>query len=112
MKDYKTINKEDLKRKLGQKDVQVINVLEEEYYNLGLIKGSRRIPLSKLPSRLSELNSSGEVVTYCASYNCSASREAAELLAKQGYNVSVYEGGLKEWKASGLPVEGGVTKAA
>ena len=46
-----------------------------------------------------------EIVTYCAGTPCNASRKAAELLAENGYKVSVYEGGIKEWTSNNLPVE-------
>ena len=85
--------------------VQLINVLDPQYYTLGIIKGSLKIPLAELEKRCSELDKSKEVVTYCAGGSCDASRKAAELLAKKGFKVSAYEGGIKEWAAAKLPVE-------
>lgn len=99
-----TISKEDLLSRLGQ--VQVVNVLEPEHYALGVVRGSLKIPLSQLDERMGELNKDREVVTYCASRQCTASRHAAEKLAAAGFRVRAYEGGIKEWKEAGLPVEG------
>ena len=98
-----TISKEVLKQRLG--NVQVVNVLEPEYYKLGMIPGSRKIPLSQLEGRTGELDKSKEVVTYCANTQCSASSEAAKVLAERGFNVRAYEGGIQEWKDAGLPTE-------
>ncbi len=104
--DVKTITKEELSAKIASGDsVQIVNVLSPDYYKLGVIKGSKKIPLNELDKRLGELDKSKEVVTYCANYKCSASREAAKKLSKLGFNVRAYEGGAKEWKESGLPLD-------
>jgi rhodanese-related sulfurtransferase len=104
--DFKTITKEELSAKIASgASVQIVNVLSPDYYKLGVIKGSKKIPLNELDQRLGELDKDKEVVTYCASYKCSASREAAKKLAKLGFNVRAYEGGAKEWKEAGLPIE-------
>jgi len=97
------IRREELKQQLGQ--VQVVNVLEPENYKLGLIQGSKKIPLSQLDQRAGELDKDREVVTYCANPQCSASKRAAEKLAAKGFKVKAYEGGIQEWKAAGLPTE-------
>ncbi len=103
--DVAAITKEQLQKKIQAGNVQVVNVLDPKWYELGFIKGSQKIPLKELDTRAGELDKSKEVVTYCASTECSASREAAEKLAAKGFKVSAYEGGIKEWKASGLPTE-------
>ena len=100
-----TITKEELLKKMKEGKVQVVNVLDPEWYKLGIIQGSMRIPLDALDQRLSELDRSREVVTYCANTQCTASSEAAKKLAKEGFKVRAYEGGIKEWKEAGLPTE-------
>lgn len=100
-----TITKEELLKKMKEGKVQVVNVLDPEWYKLGLIQGSQKIPLSELAKRLGELDKSKEVVTYCANTQCTASSEAAKKLAKEGFKVRAYEGGIKEWKEAGLPTE-------
>lgn len=102
----KLITKEQLNKKMqANESVQIVNVLDPQYYNLGFIKGSKRIPLDQLDGRLGELDKLKEVVTYCASSECHASKNAAKLLAGKGFRVSAYEGGIKEWKVAGLPTE-------
>lgn len=76
---------------------------------LGLIQGSRKIPLAELDQRVGELDKARDVVTYCASDQCNASKQAAEKLVAQGFKVRAYEGGIKEWKEAGLPLEPAVT---
>ena len=104
--NIKTITKEKLVGKLeNAQSVQVINVLDPSHYDLGSIKGSNKIPLDELDKRMQEIDKNKEVVTYCAGYECPASRKAAEKLAAQGFNTCAYEGGIKEWKEAGLPIE-------
>jgi len=103
--DVKAVSKEELVQGIKQGNVQVVNVLEPEWYKLGIIKGSQKIPLTQLDKRLGELDRSKAVVTYCANTQCTASSEAAKKLAAQGFNVRAYEGGIKEWKEAGLPTE-------
>jgi rhodanese-related sulfurtransferase len=105
-----TMDALNAKMKAGE-SFQLLNVLDPQYYNLGVIKGSRKIPLAELERRSRELDKSKEVVTYCADTSCSASRKAAELLAAKGFKVSAYEGGIKEWVAAKLPVEAATTPA-
>ena len=104
---FKTITKEQLKDMIGNQDVLVINVLEEDAYRKSHIKSSISIPLAKLTcGEYGKLDSKKKLVTYCASYQCSASRQAAEFLMENGFDSYAYEGGMKEWTESGLPLEG------
>ena len=104
--DVKTISKEQLFQKMQKGEpVQIVNVLDPEYYKLGIIKGSKKIPLDQLDKRLSELDKNKEVVTYCANTKCTASRMAAEKLSAAGFDVKAYEGGAQEWVDSKLPID-------
>ena len=106
----KTMSKNELRAKLGSPGVVVVNVLEPEAYGKIHIKGSISIPKGQLQEgRWRELDRGKEIVTHCSSYTCNASREAAEFLEKQGYNVRAYEGGMREWAESGLPTEGSLS---
>jgi len=100
-----SISKEELRDKLEHGNVQVINVLAPEHYALGMIQGSTAIPLKELESRLEELDQAREVITYCAGGECTASRQAADLLKRHGYKARAYEGGIEDWKEAGLPME-------
>jgi rhodanese-related sulfurtransferase len=101
-----TINKDQLLGKIkSNSGVQIVNVLSPEHYGEGFIKGSKKIPLNQLDGRLGELDKTKEIVTYCASYDCSASLKAAEKLAAKGFKVKAYEGGIKEWSEAGLPID-------
>jgi rhodanese-related sulfurtransferase len=48
-----------------------------------------------------------EIVVYCSNLDCHASQGAIKKLLELGYRrVSHYPGGLIDWEAAGLPVEG------
>lgn len=103
----RSVNKEQLNEMIGMANVTIINVLEEDLYRLSHIKNSVSIPLEKLThGEYSKLDKSKKIVTYCASYWCSASKQAAEFLREKGFDSYAYEGGMKEWIESGLPLEG------
>ena len=47
------------------------------------------------------------VVVYCSDAHCQASPQAGRMLEEMGYtDVLHYPGGKKEWRGSGLPLEG------
>ena len=104
--EMKCITKNDLcEMMMKGRRVQLVNVLEPKQHDLGVIKGSHRIPLSELEKRCCDLDKAAEVVTYCADSSCSKSRQAAQILGAKGFKVCCYEGGVTEWKASGLPMD-------
>ena len=104
--DAKVITIDALNDKIKNgKPFQLINVLDPQYYTLGLITGSLKIPLAELETASAELDKTQEIVTYCADSSCNASRVAAELLAKKGFDAGADVGGIQEWAEAKLPVE-------
>jgi rhodanese-related sulfurtransferase len=58
------------------------------------------------PRRIPDLAT--EVVVYCAGPDCDSSVEVAQRLVELGYaNVLHFSGGKQDWRAAGLPLEGG-----
>lgn len=101
------IGKEELKLRMDRGSVTVVDVLSRKSFDDLHIKGSIWIPFDQIEMNGWEiLDRKKAVVTYCANYNCSASKRAAAIIALHGYEVFAYEGGIQEWADSGLPVEG------
>ncbi len=102
-----TITKEELKKKMDNREVTVIEVLSKESYNKGHIRGAINIPLEKIGKEARERFDKDEpLVVYCSNYDCTASPSAAKKLETLGFtNVYDYEGGKEEWKQAGLPIE-------
>lgn len=106
----KSISKDELVSRLGSSGLVIVNVLAAPAYEKTRIKGSVSIPRMELENgRWKELDRSKEIVVHCSSFECGASRTAADFLEAKGFNVKAYEGGIKEWAEAGLPMEGTVS---
>ena len=107
MNEIKQISVTELQKKLDDPNTIIVNVLAQNYYDDCHIKGSICIPLAELKNRAQELDKNKNIVVYCASYSCPASKEAYKLLHSLSFeNLVAYEGGTKEWKEKKLPTEG------
>jgi rhodanese-related sulfurtransferase len=61
-----------------------------------------RLAARRIPNRETE------IVVYCAGSDCDSSVEVAQRLVELGYaNVLHFSGGKQDWRAAGLPLEGG-----
>src|SRR5579875_468498 len=80
----------------------VVDVREPEEYMAGHVPGARLIPLGELPARAGELPRSRRVYVICASGNRSA--QAAQWLARSGWDAVSVAGGTSAWQRSGNPV--------
>jgi sulfur-carrier protein adenylyltransferase/sulfurtransferase len=90
------ISVEELKKKLDAKeDVFVLDVREPHEYQICNI-GGNLIPLGELPKRVSELDSSRNIVAHCKSGKRSS--DAVEFLRKAGFTkVQNLTGGIMAW---------------
>jgi molybdopterin/thiamine biosynthesis adenylyltransferase/rhodanese-related sulfurtransferase/molybdopterin converting factor small subunit len=97
--DMRTITATALKQRLDKgEDVAILDVREPQEFELCRIPGSRLVPLGELPARLSELDSTKELVVHCRTGKRSA--QAIELLQRAGFTGSLLanlEGGIDAW---------------
>ena len=104
-----TISTAELAKRIKQPGAfEFWNVLTQEYYSRENIKGSRHVPLDQIGREVATKNfpRDTEIVVYCGGPKCPQSHMAADKLKAFGFtNVKVYEGGLEEWEAAGLPIE-------
>ncbi len=98
---------EDLRRRLREEDVTLVDVRPADEYAAGHIPGAVSIPVPELRRRLGELPRDREVVAYCRGRYCMFSLDAVTLLRQHGYRARRAHEGLPDWKAAGLPVETG-----
>ena len=103
----KTIKLDELKKKLDNENVKLIEVLDEDAYKKEHIKGAINIPLERIGTEAKDrFNMNDEIVVYCSNFDCSASPTAAKKLSNLGFkNVYDFEGGKKQWKEADLPME-------
>jgi rhodanese-related sulfurtransferase len=108
---FRVIDLAALKAKIDQKGrkLQLWNVLPREYFKADEnIPGSKWLPVDILEGTVDSVNvkKDDEIIVYCAGADCIASKKAFDILSKKGFkNLLLYEGGLKSWKASSLPLE-------
>jgi len=80
----------------------ILDVRQPDEWNEVHVPGSTLIPLDQLEARLNEVPKDKEVVVICRSGN--RSQPGRDALKAAGFTqVTSVTGGLKEWKAAGLP---------
>src|SRR5271154_6512399 len=86
----------ELKRRLDAgEDLFVLDVREPHEYQIANL-GAKLIPLGDLPARVSELDSSREIVVHCKGGG--RSQKAAEFLAQSGFKkLHNLAGGINAW---------------
>jgi rhodanese-related sulfurtransferase len=100
---YITIDEVYARVQAHDTDMLLVNVVDEEYYNLGFITGSLKIPWDTLAGRLVELDRERHIVLYCR--KGVRSESAYTTLVDNAFPlVWVMEGGIEKWLAAGYPV--------
>lgn len=105
--ELEPVSMKELRRRMRDGDVTVIDVRPEEEYRAGHIPGALAIPVAHLKRRLPEIPKNRDVVAYCRGPYCVYSVEAISILRKHGYRARRASEGLPDWRASGLPVASG-----
>ncbi len=100
------ISREELKEKLERgDDFKLVMTLSQWAYNAQHIPGS--INIDRLEDVTKFLKPEDEIVVYCSDQACIASQVAYRILDGNGYtNIRRYSGGLSDWSAAGLPLDG------
>jgi sulfur-carrier protein adenylyltransferase/sulfurtransferase len=92
------LNPEDAKKLINENEVYIIDVREEWEYEICKIEGSILIPLSKISSKLNNIDKSAVKLIYC--HHGIRSRNALEFLKMNGHeNLYNLEGGIDNWAA-------------
>lgn len=96
-KGVRQMNTTDLKKIIGDKNRQYIDVRTPMEYRGNHIKGFKNIPVSDLRQRLTELSKDKEIIVICQSGM--RSNKASKLLKKAGFNQVInIQGGMASWK--------------
>jgi rhodanese-related sulfurtransferase len=105
------IGREELRQKVESGEAFVlVDALPPIAFAASRLPGAVNIPPDSVDGRaerrIPDLET--EVVVYCANPDCESSVEVAARLVELGYaNVKHYSGGKDDWRAAGLPLEGG-----
>lgn len=92
----KEISAIDLKRLIDAHErLQILDVREQQEFDLCRIEGSTLIPLGELEKRAGELSKDAKVVAICQMGGRSA--RAVEILSSMGFDARNLKGGLRAW---------------
>lgn len=100
-----TITRDQLRKRLRDGDVVVLDVRPVAEYDAGHIRGALSIPVKDLRSRLKEVPLGSDVVAYCRGPFCVYADDAVRLLSESGRTAVRLEDGYPEWAAARLPVD-------
>lgn len=103
-KEFKRISVEELRTRLEQGRVVLLDVRPPSEYAAGHLPQAVSIPLDELERRVSELPRRCTIVAYCRGPYCVLADEAAEKLTRQGRRVLRLEEGVLEWQQAGYPL--------
>ena len=98
------IGPEELRQRLQEGDVMVLDVRPTEEYRAGHIPGALSIPIDDLEARLAELPRRRESVAYCRGPYCVMALDAVTLLREHGFVAHRLEQGILDWRARGWRV--------
>jgi rhodanese-related sulfurtransferase len=91
---------------LARGEVELIDVREPYERDAGHIPGSRHVELAQLSASAEKLPTDRPLVFQCRVGGRSAM--AAFAFRRAGFDAHNLDGGIVEWEASGLPVEGSI----
>jgi rhodanese-related sulfurtransferase len=95
----------ELRERLNQGRVVVLDVRPETEYHAGHIRGALSAPLEELESIAPTLSKRREVVAYCRGPYCVYADDAVRLLRARSFRARRLDVGFPEWRRAGLPVE-------
>jgi rhodanese-related sulfurtransferase len=93
---------------LAEGEVELIDVRERYEREAGHIPGSRHVELGRLADSADELTPERPLVFHCRVGSRSAM--AAFAFRRAGFDAHNLGGGIVEWAARGLPVEGRIAE--
>lgn len=100
-----TMTRAELKRRLGDLGIVVLDVRPAPEYGAGHIAGALSIPITDLHRSLCDLPADVEVVAYCRGPYCVYADDAVRALQRRGVRAARLEDGYPEWIRAGLPIE-------
>lgn len=94
----------ELRRRLRQGDVTLLDVRPAHEYAAGHIPGAISMPPGTVRRRLAELPRRREIVAYCRGPYCVYAADAVEVLRSSGFRARRLRDGFPDWRAAGYPV--------
>ena len=106
-----TVNFRELRQRLRNDGVTLIDVRPSEEFLAGHIPGAISIPLPQLRARLVDFPKDRQVIAYCRGPYCVLAVEAVEILQASGIRAARLAESVHDWRAErGTLVGGGVRR--
>jgi rhodanese-related sulfurtransferase/DNA-binding transcriptional ArsR family regulator len=96
--DVHTLALDELKEKMDDGSVILIDVRPREEFEAAHIPGAISIPLSELELQFSTLPQNADIAAYCRGPYCVYAAQAARFLTHHGFRASRVEEGVYEWQ--------------
>lgn len=89
---------EEFEKKIGDPNVQIIDVRGESEYKINRVQGAEHVFVGTIHENLDKLDKSKEIILYCQGGDRTS--VAYSLVKRAGFeNVNNYMGGMNEWTA-------------
>ena len=105
--ELEPIDRGELTRRMRAGTVTLIDVRPVDEFAQGHLPGAVSVPLAEVKAWAKRAPKRRQVVAYCRGPYCVWALEAVARLAGQGLRAARLEDGVGEWRAAGLPIEGG-----
>ena len=102
--DFEPIARAELRKRLRDGTVTLIDVRPAEEYEQAHIAGAISVPLDELPTWARTAPKKRQVVAYCRGPYCVYALQAVATLRKRGIDAARAEDGVSEWRAAGHPI--------
>ncbi len=108
--EFERIEARELRRRLRNDDVILIDARPAAEYQAGHISGAISVPASEVEEILKHLPDDRQIVAYCRGPHCVLADEALQILARRGWRVARLEEGVIEWRLLGYELERSVAQ--
>jgi rhodanese-related sulfurtransferase len=105
--ELEAVSREELRRRLGEGSVVLVDVRPAEEFRAGHIPGAISMPIDEFRRRSTRLPARKEVIAYCRGPYCVMAYDAVVQVRARGRRARRLIDGFPEWRAAGLPVEAG-----
>lgn len=104
----------ELAKNIFDRNALFVDARTKEEFDSLHIKGAINLPYEEFRNKpyykkvetMKKYNKDGLIVVYCKGDKCEVSIDLAYEIARLGFSsVSIYRGGIKEWKERGYPTE-------